>query len=81
MVAEGATLAYAGAQVGVSRQRIFQWAQAEGLKVGKRRKGKAKTGATREPVQPPAQLGTKTVTVRGVTLAKVAVVERKPEMA
>ena len=72
MVAEGATLKAAGAAVGVSRQRVFQWAQAEGVKVGKRRKGKAQANAAREPVAAPAPADARTVSVRGISLARRA---------
>lgn len=57
MVKDGATLAEAGAQVGISRQRVHQWAQDEGVKVGRGRKGKRKARA-------PGR--------RGATLAKMA---------
>ncbi|CAJ0866587.1 hypothetical protein AMST5_01874 [freshwater sediment metagenome] len=70
MVAEGATLKAAGAALGVTKQAVHAWAKAEGVKVGKGRKRKAKA-AVREPVKP-AQRGSKTVVVRGVTLAKMA---------
>jgi hypothetical protein len=45
MVRDGCSLAKAGAAVGVSRQRVHQWAQAEGVVVGNGRKPKAKAGA------------------------------------